>query len=312
MFQEVNPAVFAIVTFPFLFGVMFGDIGHGSLLLLFGIILCLLSNKMKGGSMEAFSQIRYLVLLMGFFATFNGVIYNEFFAIPTQLFDSCYQDELTVLTNDANGTLPKEFGYYVKNPGQQCVYPVGFDSRWFQSDQLLAFSNNYKMKTAVIFAILQMSLGIIMKGFNALYFKNRLDFFFEFIPQIVLLLALFGWMDTLIIGKWNMEKNINTVIDVSASDPSTLAEFNKVHLSPAIITTMIDIFLAFGNNKNADGSIKYNYVFPSSQQSMSILFLVISFICVPLMLAVKPMVLKRQLEHEHHHHHDNDVLIRVE
>jgi V-type H+-transporting ATPase subunit a len=83
MFQEVNPAVFAIVTFPFLFGVMFGDIGHGSLLLLFGIILCLLSNKMKGGAMEAFSQIRYLVLLMGIFATFNGVIYNEFFAIPT-------------------------------------------------------------------------------------------------------------------------------------------------------------------------------------------------------------------------------------
>lgn len=100
MFQEVNPAVFAIVTFPFLFGVMFGDIGHGSLLLLFGIILCLLSNKIKGGSMEAFSQIRYLILLMGFFATFNGIIYNEFFAIPTQLFESCYEDEITVLTND--------------------------------------------------------------------------------------------------------------------------------------------------------------------------------------------------------------------
>jgi hypothetical protein len=89
-------------------------------------------------------------------------------------------------------------------------------------------------------------------------------------------------------------------------------EFNQVHLSPAIITTMIDIFLAFGNNKNADGTIKYNYVFPSSQQSISIMFLVISFLCVPLMLAVKPMVLKRQLEHEDHHHHDNDVLIRVE
>jgi hypothetical protein len=46
-----------------------------------------------------------------------------------------------------------------------------------------------------------------------------LDFFFEFIPQIVLLLALFGWMDTLIIGKWNMEKNINTVVDVNPANP---------------------------------------------------------------------------------------------
>jgi V-type H+-transporting ATPase subunit a len=41
MYKEANPAVFAIVTFPFLFGVMFGDVGHGSLLLLVGILLCL-------------------------------------------------------------------------------------------------------------------------------------------------------------------------------------------------------------------------------------------------------------------------------
>lgn len=80
------------------------------------------------------------------------------------------------------------------------------------------------MKTAVIFAILQMSLGIMMKGFNSLYFNNMLDFFFEFIPQIVLLLALFGWMDILIIGKWNMVKDINTVYDTDTSDG-----FNNVH-----------------------------------------------------------------------------------
>jgi len=58
------------------------------------------------------------------------------------------------------------------------------------------------MKTAVILGVLQMSLGIVMKAFNALYFKKSLDFFFEFIPQIVLLSVLFGWMDVLIIGKW--------------------------------------------------------------------------------------------------------------
>lgn len=58
------------------------------------------------------------------------------------------------------------------------------------------------MKLAVIFAIIQMSIGIVLKGLNALHFRNRLDFFFEFIPQIVLLLALFGWMDVLIIAKW--------------------------------------------------------------------------------------------------------------
>ena len=33
-YGEANPAMFAVVSFPFLFGVMYGDIGHGFILLL--------------------------------------------------------------------------------------------------------------------------------------------------------------------------------------------------------------------------------------------------------------------------------------
>jgi V-type H+-transporting ATPase subunit a len=97
MYKEVNPAIFAIVTFPFLFGVMFGDIGHGGLLLISGILLVLFNNKIKNSSMAMASDIRYLILLMGLFAFYNGWIYNEFFAIPVNVFGSCYYQEATVI-----------------------------------------------------------------------------------------------------------------------------------------------------------------------------------------------------------------------
>jgi V-type H+-transporting ATPase subunit a len=90
MYKEVNPAVFACVSFPFLFGVMFGDMGHGTLLFLAGLGLVLGNERMKGTSLEFFGQARYIVFMMGIFAIFNGLIYNEFFAIPVDFFGSCY------------------------------------------------------------------------------------------------------------------------------------------------------------------------------------------------------------------------------
>lgn len=35
-YREINPGLFNIVLFPFLFGVMFGDIGHGFIVFIFG------------------------------------------------------------------------------------------------------------------------------------------------------------------------------------------------------------------------------------------------------------------------------------
>ena len=39
-----------------------------------------------------------------------------------------------------------------------------------------------KMKLAVIFGVMQMTLGVIMKGFNKKKKKKYIDFFFEFLP----------------------------------------------------------------------------------------------------------------------------------
>jgi len=47
-----------------------------------------------------------------------------------------------------------------------------------------------------------MTLGVILKAFNYRYFGKRLEFWFEGVPQLILLLSLFGFMDYLIIVKW--------------------------------------------------------------------------------------------------------------
>jgi V-type H+-transporting ATPase subunit a len=136
MYKEVNPAVFACVTFPFLFGVMFGDIGHGGLLLIAGILLVLFNGAIKQTSMSMASELRYLVLLMGVFAFYNGWIYNEFFAIPMEVFGSCYEEEASIINWSTESPVYgwrriKMEGATGASSDPMCVYTAGMDPRWF-------------------------------------------------------------------------------------------------------------------------------------------------------------------------------------
>lgn len=146
-----------------------------------------------------------------------------------------------------------------------------------------------------------MSLGIIMKGLNALHFRNRLDFLFEFIPQILMMLALFGWMDLLIVAKWLYPKDVERNY---TPDNNIHSDFNHINKSPAIITTMIDMFLKFADNTivaNGESKEQYYYLFPG-QKSLSIIMLIIALAAAPTMLYVKPMILKGRIKAQQHSH----------
>ena len=43
-YEEVNPAIFALISFPFLFAVMFGDVGHGFIMAAFAAV-CILKEQ---------------------------------------------------------------------------------------------------------------------------------------------------------------------------------------------------------------------------------------------------------------------------
>lgn len=112
-YKEVNPSVFGCVTFPFLFGVMYGDMAHGFCLFFVATLLVVFSDQIKKTSARGIADVRYLLWMMGFFAIFNGICYNDFASIP---FDagSCYTREGPIAVRNDD----------------QCMYKIGFDPIW--------------------------------------------------------------------------------------------------------------------------------------------------------------------------------------
>lgn len=209
-YLEANPAVLTIVTFPFFFGMMFGDMGHGSVLFFSASVLVLGAESFRGSIPQPLLSARYILFLMGLMAWYCGLIYNEFFATTTNMFGSCYEMnhlesvEFQTAKLLGNGTVSasqaKSFTW--RREHNKCVYPVGQDPVWGSAENKLAFVNSIKMKMSVIFGVLHMSFGIFCKASNTIYFKRATDFFTEVISGCVILWALFGWMDALIIAKF--------------------------------------------------------------------------------------------------------------
>lgn len=72
---------------------MFGDVAHGSIVFLAGLGLCIAEKFMKDNEdLQPYFKIRYLFLMMGFFATYMGFIYNDFMSLPLEVFGKgCYE-----------------------------------------------------------------------------------------------------------------------------------------------------------------------------------------------------------------------------
>ena len=82
------------------------------------------------------------------------------------------------------------------------------DPAWRIAGNELLFANSFKMKASVILGVAQMTLGIVLRGVNAVYFNEHVDFVCEFVPQILFNLSLFGYMVILIFTKWTIDWDV--------------------------------------------------------------------------------------------------------
>jgi V-type H+-transporting ATPase subunit a len=73
-------------------------------------------------------------------------------------------------------------------------YYLGVDPGWQMGTNKITFLNTYKMKISLIFGLIHMFFGLTLSLWNKIIKKTYADIFLEFIPQVVFLTFLFGYL----------------------------------------------------------------------------------------------------------------------
>jgi V-type H+-transporting ATPase subunit a len=292
-YREVNPALYTIITFPFLFAIMFGDAGHGLILLAFGLymVICekkLMKKKTSNEIWNIFFAGRYIILLMGAFSIYTGIIYNDVFSRSANIFGSSWRIEnLTVadVTDNKELTLDPytSFANLDASP-----YPVGMDPIWQVSSNKIIFLNSYKMKLSIIFGVVHMIFGVCLSVVNHVYFRKLINIVLEFIPQILFLVLLFAYMVAMMFIKWamyhpQMTKDCHVVqcsqetLDIIRYGPSC---------APSVLILFINMMLFKSSPPTGQGCQEFMF---DGQDMLQYVFVVVALLCIPVLLLGKPI-----------------------
>jgi len=128
-----------------------------------------------------------------------------------------------------------------------------------------------------------MMFGICLSYWNAKYFQKPLNIFAEFIPQIIFLSCMFGYLTLLMWMKWAMY-----AADVGPDDFKS-----SERCAPSILITFINMVLFKDNNDELEKGCETGYMY-SGQKHIQRLLVLIAVVCVPWMLVVKPFIQMRE------------------
>ncbi|GAW06664.1 vacuolar atpase 98 kda [Lentinula edodes] len=254
-YQEVNPGLFAVITFPFLFAVMFGDIGHGFIIFVAALYMILAERKLArvdlGEIMGQFFYGRYIILLMGLFSMYTGLMYNDIFSKSLHIWHSAWDFP-------SNTTDTKIVGI---DNGHR--YSFGLDPGWHGADNNLVFVNSYKMKMSVVLGVIHMTFALCLQFPNHLKFKRPIDIYANFIPQMIFLQSIFGYLVICILYKWSVDWSKAT------TQP------------PSLLNMLISMFLS-------PGKVDPSEQLYAGQPFVQVVLLLLAAICVPWLLVTKP------------------------
>ncbi|KAH8662727.1 vacuolar ATP synthase 98 kDa subunit [Ilyonectria robusta] len=264
-YQEVNPVMPAIVTFPFLFAVMFGDFGHAVIMISAALAMIYWEKPLKKVTFELFAMIfygRYIALVMAVFSLFTGLIYNDAFSKSMTLFDSAW-------------TFKKPEGWQEQQPVSATLnddgyrYPFGLDWAWHGTENDLLFSNSYKMKMSIILGWAHMTYSLCFSYINARHLKKPIDIWGNFLPKMIFFQAIFGYLVFCIIYKWCVDW-----LGTGAQPPGLLNMLIYMFLQPGTLDERLY----------------------AGQEYVQVILLLIAFVQVPILLFLKPFFLRW----EHH------------
>uniref|UniRef100_A0AAY4AJ70 V-type proton ATPase subunit a n=1 Tax=Denticeps clupeoides TaxID=299321 RepID=A0AAY4AJ70_9TELE len=265
-YQEMNPAPYTIVTFPFLFAVMFGDCGHGLIMTAFAAWLILKEEhfrKMKSELTSILFGGRYIILLMGIFSVYTGLIYNDCFSKSFNLFGSSWSVRAMLHNETLQRTHqlqldPAMFEVFSGSP-----YIFGIDPIWSVALNKLTFLNSYKMKMSVILGVTHMVFGVVLSLMNFIDFSK---IFLQFVPELIFMLFIFGYLVFLILFKWCVAL--------------------KSDKAPSILLLFINMMLF---DYGSEESLLF-----TCQKPLQIFLVVVAFLMVPWLLMAKPLLIYRR------------------
>ncbi|KTF88358.1 hypothetical protein cypCar_00037524 [Cyprinus carpio] len=221
-YQEINPAPCTIVTFPFLFAVMFGDCGHGLVMTLFAVWVISQAESLRKWKNEVTDVViggRYIILLMGMFSIYTGLIYNDCFSKSFNIFGSswCVRPMFHPHGPWQNETL-HEYHHLQLNPSVPGVYSgdpyvFGIDPVSACKINIISFPGQFSI---LLFFIHHVILECVYNDLRVLlnlrhfaflvasfrHFRKFQDIFLQFVPQLIFMLSLFGYLIFLILYKW--------------------------------------------------------------------------------------------------------------